>query len=237
MKEAGAIGTHGGLITAVVQDATTGDVLMVAHMNREALDRTLSTKQGWYWSRSRRRLWRKGEESGHVQTVRSVRVDCDADAVLLSVDQIGPACHTGHRSCFYRTVTVEEDGLRFTEHTAGGGAESRRDAEEPSERASRGTDAGAAGPEILTEVAAVLEDRRRRPRGGSYSSGLFAEGLARLNEKIMEEAAEVTRATRKETSGRLVEEAADLWFHILALLVHQGIDPADVFNELAKRRR
>jgi phosphoribosyl-ATP pyrophosphohydrolase/phosphoribosyl-AMP cyclohydrolase len=237
MTEAGAIRTHGGLMTAVVQDATTGDVLMVAHMNKEALDRTLSTGQGWYWSRSRKRLWRKGEESGHVQTVRAVRVDCDADAVLLSVDQVGSACHTGHRSCFYRTVTAPKDGLLFTEDPADGGAGNRGGAGEPSERKPRGTDAGAAGPEILTDVAAVLEDRRRRPREGSYSSGLFADGLARLNEKIMEEASEVTRAARKETSARLVEEAADLWFHTLALLVYQGIDPADVFHELAKRRR
>ena len=86
-------------------------------------------------------------------------------------------------------------------------------------------------------MAAVLSERRRAPKAGSYTSGLYAEGLARLNEKIMEEAAEVTRAARKETSGRLVEEAADLWFHSLALLVYQGVDPGKVFAELARRRR
>src|SRR5579885_611150 len=91
-----------GLVTAVVQDAGTREVLMVAHMNREALAKTLSTGQGWYWSRRRGRLWRKGEESGHTQHVREVKVDCDGDALLVLVDQVGPACHTGHRSCFYR---------------------------------------------------------------------------------------------------------------------------------------
>lgn len=208
-----------GLVTAVAQDAATGAVLMVAHMNREALERTLATGQAWYWSRSRRRLWRKGEESGHTQRVRAVSVDCDGDALVLVVDQIGPACHTGHATCFYRNLALEAGGVRAVEAPSG-------------DRAG----AGEAGPEILGELAAVLLDRRREPRAGSYTSGLFTEGLARLNEKVMEEAAEVTRAARKETPSRLVEETADLWFHSLVLLVHQGVDPARVFGELAKRR-
>lgn len=218
-----------GLVTAVAQDAETGQVLMVAHMTREALERTLATRQGWYWSRSRGRLWRKGEESGHTQRIREVRVDCDGDAVLLLVDQVGPACHTGHRSCFYRTVARGNGGgcvLTEASSPEGGGTEPAIPA---------GT--GAAGPEILAEIAGVLQERRRSPSPGSYSARLFAEGLARLNEKIMEEAAEVTQAARKETAERLVSEVADLWFHSLALLVFQGIDPGSVFDELATRRR
>ncbi|MHB8731800.1 MAG: bifunctional phosphoribosyl-AMP cyclohydrolase/phosphoribosyl-ATP diphosphatase HisIE [bacterium] len=207
-----------GLVTVVAQDAGTGEVLMVAHMTREALERTLATGQGWYWSRSRRQLWRKGETSGHTQRVVEVRGDCDGDAILLKVEQTGAACHTGHRSCFYRNVAP--DG-RLVD--AGG-------AETPAAP-------GPAGPEILTELAAVLAERRRAPAAGSYTAGLFAQGLARLNEKVMEEAAEVTRAARKETPARLVEEAADLWFHSLALLVYQGISPSEVFAELARRRR
>ena len=96
-----------GLITAVVQDAGTRAVLMVAHMNAEALNRTLQTGDAWYWSRSRQELWRKGATSGHVQTVRSVHIDCDQDAVLVTVEQSGPACHTGAQSCFYRRVEGE----------------------------------------------------------------------------------------------------------------------------------
>ncbi len=210
-----------GLVTAVAQDASTGAVLMVAHMNREALERTLATGQAWYWSRSRGRLWRKGEESGHTQRVRSVRMDCDGDALVLTVDQTGPACHTGHPTCFYRSVTIEGTSVRV--------------GEAPVPRAAPGPPD--AGPAVLLEVAAVLADRRRTPRTGSYVSELFAEGLARLNEKVMEEAAEVSRAARKETPDRLVEETADLWFHSLALLVYQGIEPAAVFDELARRRR
>jgi phosphoribosyl-AMP cyclohydrolase len=98
-------------VTAVAQDSSTGEILMVAHMNRAAWEETLATGQAVYFSRSRGRLWRKGEESGNVQKVRSVRVDCDGDAVLLVVDQIGgAACHEGYRSCFFRQVTP--DGLK-----------------------------------------------------------------------------------------------------------------------------
>lgn len=91
-----------GLVPAVAVDARTGRVLMLAYMNREALERTRTSGEAWYWSRSRGRLWRKGEGSGHVQRVREIRVDCDADALLLVVDQTGPACHTGHPTCFFR---------------------------------------------------------------------------------------------------------------------------------------
>lgn len=97
-----------GLILAVATDATTGEVLMVAHMNREALSRTISTGQAWFWSRSRKKLWRKGETSGNTLAVVEIRVDCDQDALLLKVNINGDgvACHRGYRSCFYRTVTV-----------------------------------------------------------------------------------------------------------------------------------
>ncbi len=215
-----------GLVTAVAQDARTGEVLMVAHMNREALRRTLETGEGWYWSRSRNRLWRKGEESGHTQRVTAVRADCDGDAVLVRVEQTGPACHTGHRTCFYRDVARRNGEAAI-------GSEIGPPPAPPGEPSR----AGGPGGQVLQEIAAVLADRRARPRDGSYSTRLFAEGLARLNEKIMEEAAEVTRAARKETRERLVEETADLWFHSLALLVFLGITPDDVFAELGTRRR
>jgi phosphoribosyl-ATP pyrophosphohydrolase/phosphoribosyl-AMP cyclohydrolase len=220
-----------GLVPAVAQDAATGQVLMVAYMNREALERTLATGQAWYWSRSRGRLWRKGETSGHTQRVVEVRGDCDGDAILLKVEQTGSACHTGRPSCFFRTV---REGGRLTAQGAGPGAAAAAPAS-----GGKGQTAGSeiAGPEILAELAGVLAERRRAPKPGSYTSGLYADGLARLNEKVMEEAAEVTRAARKETAGRLVEEAADLWFHSLALLAYLGVDPGQVFAALARRRR
>lgn len=103
-----------GLVPAIAQDSDTGDILMMAWMNKESLEETISTKRAVYWSRSRKKIWRKGEESGNVQEVRSIHLDCDADVILLKVRQIGgAACHTGHKTCFYREVTG--DGNGFTE--------------------------------------------------------------------------------------------------------------------------
>jgi phosphoribosyl-AMP cyclohydrolase len=99
-----------GLVTAVATDATSGDVLMVAHMNSESLAKTIASGEAWYFSRSRQALWRKGESSGHIQRVVEMRVDCDQDAVWIKVEQVEGACHTGRRSCFYRAVPLGKAG-------------------------------------------------------------------------------------------------------------------------------
>ena len=107
-----------GLVTCVATDAATGDVLMVAHMNDEALRKTIATGEAWYFSRSRRALWKKGKTSGHTQRVLEMRVDCDQDAIVIKVEQSGGACHTGRRSCFYRAVPLGKTGavaLEFRE--------------------------------------------------------------------------------------------------------------------------
>ena len=103
-----------GLVTCVATDAGSGDVLMVAHMNDEALRKTIASGEAWYFSRSRNSLWRKGESSGHVQRVIEMRLDCDQDAIWIRVEQTGAACHTGRRSCFYRNVTPSEGGARLS---------------------------------------------------------------------------------------------------------------------------
>jgi phosphoribosyl-AMP cyclohydrolase len=103
-----------GLVTCVATDAATGDVLMVAHMNDEALRKTIESGEAWYFSRSRNALWRKGETSGHVQRVVEMRLDCDQDAIWIRVEQTGAACHTGRRSCFYRRVEAGEGGARLS---------------------------------------------------------------------------------------------------------------------------
>lgn len=110
-----------GLITAVATDVKTGDVLMVAHMNAEALRKTIESGEAWYYSRSRKRLWKKGETSGHIQRVAELRVDCDQDALWLKIEQVGPgACHTGRRSCFYRAVPLGKAGSVTLEFRDGG---------------------------------------------------------------------------------------------------------------------
>ena len=103
-----------GLVTCVATDATTSEVLMVAHMNEEALRKTIACGEAWYYSRSRKSLWRKGETSGHVQRVVEMRMDCDQDAIWIRVDQSGAACHTGRRSCFYRRIDSGEGGARLS---------------------------------------------------------------------------------------------------------------------------
>ena len=103
-----------GLVTCVATDAATGEVLMVAHMNDEALRKTIESGEAWYFSRSRQALWRKGETSGHTQRVVEMRMDCDQDAIWIRVEQTGAACHTGRRSCFYRAVTRSDGGARLS---------------------------------------------------------------------------------------------------------------------------
>ncbi|CCW35439.1 phosphoribosyl-AMP cyclohydrolase [Chthonomonas calidirosea] len=104
-----------GLIPVVVQDAENGEVLMVAYMNEEAVERTIQTGRATYWSRSRQQFWVKGETSGNVQRVREIRVDCDKDCLLLKVEQVGAACHEGYRSCFFRKVSQDGDQLEVVE--------------------------------------------------------------------------------------------------------------------------
>ena len=104
-----------GLVPAIAQDVETGEVLMVAFMNKQGLEKTLETGKATYWSRSRQKLWVKGEESGHIQTVHSIHLDCDGDTILLKVHQVGGACHTGHRSCFYREVIEHGEGFKEKE--------------------------------------------------------------------------------------------------------------------------
>jgi phosphoribosyl-AMP cyclohydrolase len=103
-----------GLVTCVATDAESGDVLMVAHMNEEAIRRTIASGEAWYYSRSRKSLWRKGETSGHAQRVVEMRIDCDQDAIWIRVEQSGAACHTGRRSCFYRKVEADRGGARLS---------------------------------------------------------------------------------------------------------------------------
>ncbi len=206
-----------GLIPAVVQDIRNGQVLMHADMNAEALDRTLQTGLAHYYSRSRQRLWRKGEESGHVQRVREILYDCDADTLLLKVDQEVAACHTGNRSCFFRGLPIR--------YVWG---------EEPSGRPS---DAGSmeTGFEVLATVHRTILDRKTGAPEGSYVASLFAKGRDQILKKILEESAEVLTASKDDDRSKLIYEMADLWFHTLVLLAEHGIRPEDIAQELARR--
>jgi phosphoribosyl-ATP pyrophosphohydrolase/phosphoribosyl-AMP cyclohydrolase len=202
-----------GLIPAVVQNAETGEVLMVAWMNADALDRTLTTGLTHFWSRTRQALWQKGESSGHRQHVDAVYADCDGDTLLVLAHPDGPACHTGSRTCFVTRLDGPRASADETPAPAG------------------------AGPAILDVVDRVIQSRRAMPREGSYVSGLLAAGDARIAQKVGEEAAEVMVAALAEGSERLVAEVADLWFHTLVLMGARGLSARHVFTELGRRHR
>jgi len=204
----------GGLIPAVIQEADTGELLMVAWMDREAVDATLATGLTHFWSRSRQTQWRKGETSGHAQHVQAVYVDCDADTLLVHVHQEGVACHTGHRTCFYRVL--EPSGAR--------------------QAGEAGTGEATPPANMLERLQDIVLSRKTAAPAGSYVGGLLAQGEAAVCRKVGEEAVEVvTAALGGEGDGRLIEEMADLWFHTILLLGKRGIPLRDVLKELARR--
>lgn len=214
-----------GLIPAIVQDANNGDVLMMAYMNREALEKTLQTGKAWFWSRSRQQLWQKGETSGHYQEVKRVVADCDFDALLIQVEQEGPgACHDGYRSCFHNPV--EYDGSE--QPVASTTDESPIfDSEEVYGRRS---------PRIINELYELAQHRRVNPVEGSYTNYLLTQGLDKILKKIGEEATEVVIAAKNPGVDELIYELADLYYHTIVLMVEKGTDPGAVFSELRSRR-
>lgn len=205
-----------GLIPAIIQDFSNGQVLMMAYMNEEALQKTLATRRTCFYSRSRQELWVKGEISGHIQTVKEIRYDCDQDTLLVLVEQTGPACHTGHYSCFYRNEKGEEI--------------------EPVTVDTNKVYESLAGPGILYELYEVIQDRQAKKPEGSYTAYLFEKGLDKILKKVGEESAEVIIAAKNRDKGEVVYESSDLLYHLLVLLVEQGIDLADIFLELKSRR-
>jgi phosphoribosyl-ATP pyrophosphohydrolase/phosphoribosyl-AMP cyclohydrolase len=206
-----------GLVPAIVQDARTREVLTLAYMNEESLRRTLSEGETWFWSRSRSELWRKGATSGNTQRVVSVRLDCDADAVVVLVEPRGPACHTGATSCFHREV----EGLKSDDTQANAGAGESDE------------DLGA----VLENLYEVIEGRRREMPEGSYTTYLFGKGLNKILKKVGEESAETIIAAKDEDLGALTSETSDLVYHLLVLLVERGVRLEDLGRELARRRK
>ena len=198
-----------GLIPAIVQDANTSQVLMLAYMNAESLERTLESGETWFWSRSRSSLWHKGETSGNTQRVVGVRVDCDGDALILMVEPQGPACHTGQQSCFHNDLP--------------GVVSSNWDT----------ADLG----HLLNSLYALIESRKLERPEGSYTTCLFNEGLDKILKKVGEESSETIIAAKNEDREELAKETADLLYHLLVLLVDRGLSLEKVRDELASRHR
>jgi len=196
-----------GLIPAVVQDAATGEVLMVAYMNEESLELSKKTKRATFWSRSRNELWEKGKTSGNFMYIKEIRVDCDADCLLVLVEPAGAACHTGKRTCFYRDIE---------------GAEIDLDKKDSSD--------------ILNRLMAVTEDRKVNPQEGSYTNYLFDKGEDKILKKVGEEAAEVVIAGKNKDKDEISYEVADLMYHLTVMLADNDMTWGDIFDELEKRR-
>lgn len=197
-----------GLIPAVLQHALTKQVLMVGYMNEESLKKTFEEKKAVFFSRSRGKLWTKGETSGNFMHVQTVDVDCDGDCLLVTVLPDGPACHTGKQSCFYRRT----DGEKVFER--------------PEEK----------GEGILLRLQAVAEDRLKNPKEGSYTNYLFNKGEDKILKKVGEEASEVVIAGKNRDKAEIAYEAADLLYHMTVMLVDNGMGWKDIFEELEKRR-
>ena len=199
-----------GLIPAIVQDARTGAVLTLAYMNAESLEKTLATRETWFWSRSRSELWHKGATSGNIQRVIEVRQDCDGDALAVLVEPAGPACHTGKRSCFHRDLegeVVDDVGLDQ----------------------SLGT--------VLDELYQLIESRQRERPEGSYTTYLFEKGLDKILKKLGEEASETIIAAKNDDAEQLAAESADLLYHLIVLLVERGVRLESIRDELVQRRQ
>ncbi len=196
-----------GLVPCVVQDATTGTLLMLAWMNADALRLTRETREIHFWSRSRQSLWKKGETSGNTLALVELRIDCDRDAILALARPAGPACHTGTTSCFFATDEGgDDDGV-----PAFGGAQ------------------------IVTQLARIVESRRSATAQKSYTRSLLEAGMPKILAKIAEEQGELAAELPAGATDKVVHETADLLFHVLVGLAARDIPVEAVFAELQRR--
>lgn len=202
-----------GLVPAIVQEES-GQVLMLAYMNEESLQKTIETGYTHFFSRRRQSLWKKGETSGNVQKVQEIYYDCDGDTLLIKVHQTGVACHTGTYSCFSGRRLDENNNLPAV-------------VEQPEqENLSM----------VLYELYSVIKDRQRHPVEGSYTNYLFMKGQDKILKKVGEEAVETIIASKNGKESDILYEMGDLWYHCLVLLAWHGIKPEDLFAELMNRR-
>ncbi|NLU36952.1 MAG: bifunctional phosphoribosyl-AMP cyclohydrolase/phosphoribosyl-ATP diphosphatase HisIE [Clostridiales bacterium] len=206
-----------GLMPAIIQDVESGRVLMLAYMNKEAVEKSMKTGKTHFWSRSRNKLWMKGETSGHIQLIQEAYFDCDRDALLFKVRQTRAACHTGNYSCFFNKINDEYDII--TEH----------------DQVFQPEDVYQNKAAILKKLYDVVADRKLNPKDGSYTNYLFDKGLDKILKKIGEEASEVIIASKNRSKEEVVYETADLIYHLMVLLVEQGVTLDDIYDELRKR--
>lgn len=201
-----------GLVPAIVQDATSKEVLTLAYMNKESLQRSLETRETWFFSRSRQGLWHKGSTSGHTQEIVDLRFDCDADALLVLVKPAGPACHTGNYTCFKQSLGAQQQDAYTKERTG--------------ERFA-----------ILNALEQTIAERAAERPEGAYTTYLFEKGVDKILKKIGEEAAEIIIAAKNRDADELKWEVADFLYHLFVLLQEQQLSLDEVLQVLEERFR
>ncbi|MFC4775694.1 bifunctional phosphoribosyl-AMP cyclohydrolase/phosphoribosyl-ATP diphosphatase HisIE [Paenibacillus sp. GCM10023252] len=221
-----------GLVPAIVQDAVSKEVLMMAYMNEESLRLSIESGDTWFWSRSRSELWHKGATSGHTQRIRSMSYDCDGDTLLVKVEQQGPACHTGRYSCFFHPIQVEG--------AAGTLPKSESDSSATGEGASHESQSQVSPSQsdrysVLGTLETVIAERYAERPEGSYTTYLFEKGVDKILKKVGEEASEVIIAAKNQDNDELRSEASDLLFHLMVLMRERGLPLDDVLRELGGR--
>lgn len=199
-----------GLLPVITQQFDSGEVLMMAYMNEEALALTLATNEVHYFSRTKQRIWKKGESSGHVQKVKQILVDCDNDTALIKVDQVGVACHTGRQSCFFTDIKSGESILEVKEQMA----------------QTYG---------VIETLYQTISARKFANPNESYTAKLLHGKQNSMLKKIVEEASEFTFAVKDSDDNEIVYEAADLAYHMLVALASKNISPDRIKQELARR--
>lgn len=211
-----------GLIPAVVQDATTREVLTVAYMNEESLGKSLQTRETWFYSRSRQELWHKGTTSGNTQRIVEIKYDCDGDALVVLVEPAGPACHTGAVSCFSENLLERSD-----------------DGDSPESTLERSADqlASLSDFAVMLELEKTIRQREQDMPEGAYTTYLFEKGVDKILKKVGEEAAEVIIAAKNRDPEELKWEAADLLYHLMVLLQEQKLPLKEVLAVLNKRKK
>lgn len=216
----------GGLVPAIAQDYLSNEVLMLAFMNQEALIATIDTGYAHYFSRSRQKLWKKGETSGHIQEVTGIFFDCDMDSILLKIKQTGPSCHTGRGSCFYSKVDYQNAAERNSSEIYEKGKASTAEDNKNS-------------PDLyysLKNLYDTAASRKGADPEKSYVSRLLSGGPEKIGKKLLEECLEVILSVKEgESRGKIIYEAADLLFFYTVMLVCSGVDYAEVITELKRR--
>ena len=215
-----------------MQDATSKEVLMLAFMDKEAFALTLQTRQMHYFSRSKGRIWKKGETSGHIQRVKSAFVDCDNDALLFLVEQAGAACHTGNKSCFFQSIGKVDSGAKIAS------AESASPESEGAESNSAQKPNSASAYDIYGVIDTLyhtLLERKFAKGDTSYTASLYEKGVNTFGKKIIEEAGEVVLSLKDADRAQIVYECADLVYHVMVGLAYNNIHPEQISQELARR--